>query len=198
MFDNHQKICSLIQSNRGIICVSEVLKMGISKQSFYAFAKRNDLERMAQGVYVAQDAWVDALYILTLRYKEAIVSHDTALFLHGLTDREPVKWSVTFKTGTSTSLLIKEHVKTYTVQKNLFEVGLSHLQTTFGNTVRGYDLERTICDIIRSKRNIEAQVFQDALKNYALSKEKDLHSLMLYAEKFHIQEKVHTHLEVLL
>ncbi len=36
--------------------------------------------------------------------------------------------------------------------------------TSFGHSIPVYDMERTICDLLRSRNNIEMQVFQDALK----------------------------------
>ena len=44
--------------------------------------------------------------------------------------------------------------------------------TSFGHSVPVYDMERTICDLLRSRKNIEMQVFQDALKQYAKRKDK--------------------------
>ena len=44
----------------------------------------------------------------------------------------------------------------------------------FGHDVPVYDMERTICDVLRSRSHIEMQTFQDALKAYARRKDKDL------------------------
>lgn len=33
------------------------------------------------------------------------------------------------------------------------------METTFGNEVPVYDMERTVCDVIRNRSNIEMQVF---------------------------------------
>ena len=49
----------------------------------------------------------------------------------------------------------------------LHAVGLTDATTSFGNTVRVYDMERTICDIVRSRSTMETQVYQDALKQYS-------------------------------
>ena len=44
--------------------------------------------------------------------------------------------------------------------------GKTTMETTFGNEVPVYDMERTVCDVIRNRSNIEMQVFQDTLKRY--------------------------------
>ena len=63
---------------------------------------------------------------------------------------------------------------------------------------RGYDMERTICDVLRSRSHIEMQTFQDALKAYARRKDKDLRTLVRYARLFRVEKILRQYLEVLL
>lgn len=72
------------------------------------------------------------------------------------------------------------------------------MQTSFGHAVPVYDMERTICDLLRSRNNIEIQVFQDALKQYARRKDKNLRVLMKYAALFRVENILRPYLEVLL
>lgn len=67
-------------------------------------------------------------------------------------------------------------------------MGLTTAQTPFGHTVPVYDLERTICDLLRSRNNMEMQTFQGALKMYARRKDKDLRTLMRYAGMFRVEK----------
>ena len=70
--------------------------MGISKPVFYQFVKDTGMEMIGRGIYATDEAWIDDAYILSLRCPEIIFSHEEALFLHGLTDREEVKYLDTF------------------------------------------------------------------------------------------------------
>lgn len=79
-----------------------------------------------------------------------------------------------------------------------FKSGIVNLQTSFGHPVPVYDMERTICDLIRSWNNIEIQTLQGALKQYALRKDKNLRMLMNYAGLFHVEKILRQYLEVLL
>ena len=72
------------------------------------------------------------------------------------------------------------------------------MNTPFGNPVLAYDVERTICDLIRSRSGIEMQTFQNALKQYAKLKEKDLRKLMRYAKMLRVDKLLRQYLEVLL
>lgn len=72
------------------------------------------------------------------------------------------------------------------------------MQTPFGNVVPVYDIERTLCDILRSRNNIEMQVFQDALKTYVKRQDKNLRNLMKYANALSVSNILTPYLEVLL
>ena len=50
------------------------------------------------------------------------------------------------------------------IKADLHDVGLTTAKTPFGHTVPVYDMERTICDLLRSRSRIEIQTFQGALK----------------------------------
>ena len=81
-------IDKLIADNDGMIRTSQVTEAGITKPVFYQYVKENNLEKIAHGVYATSDSWTDAMYLLHLRCKQAVFSHETALFLHDLTNCE--------------------------------------------------------------------------------------------------------------
>ena len=194
----YERLEQLISDNRGIVQTAEAVNAGISKPIFYKYIKEHNFEQVSHGVYVSTDAWTDTMYVLSLRCKQAVFSHETALFLHGLTDREPVQYSVTVKTGYNPSKLKADGIKVYTIKEELYEIGMTNAKTTFENTVRLYNIERTICDMIRNRNGIEMQSYQDALKQYAKRKDKNLRALMQYAQEFHVEKILNQYLEVLL
>lgn len=193
-----EKLDLLFEQNNGIVKTAQVLENGITKTSFYAYVKQRGIEQAAHGIYVSLDAWTDGMYMLHLRCRQAVFSHESALFFHDLTDREPNPYSITVKTGYNPASLTADGIKVYTIKKELHDVGLITMDTPFGNAVPVYDAERTICDLIRSRSSIEMQTFQDAIKQYARSREKDLHKLMRNAKMFHVEKILRQYLEVLL
>ena len=194
----NEQIEKLILLNDGMLQTSQVISLGISKPVFYQYIKENEMEQIAHGVYATKDAWIDAMYIVHLRCEQAVFSHETALFLHDLTDREPMEYEITVKTGYNPSRLKEDGIKVYTVKKELHGEGIVMMQTPFGHDVPVYNLERTICDTIRNRNNTEVQTFQIALKQYVKRKDKDLRLLMQYASKFRVDKITRQYLEVLL
>lgn len=193
-----QQLDQLMERQDGMLRTGQVLAAGISKPVFYQFVQSRGLEQAAHGIYLSKDAWVDAMYLLHLRCPQAVFSHETALFFHDLTDREPSPYSITVKTGYNPASLQADGIKVYTIKKELHDVGIVTMNTPFGNPVPVYDMERTICDLIRSRSGIETQTFQDALKQYAKRKDKNLRKLMRYAQMFRVEKLLRQYLEVLL
>ena len=114
-----KRLDQLLEEWGGTIRTSQALKAGISKPTFYAYIKERGLEKVAHGVYVSPDAWIDPMYLLSLRYRQAIFSHETALFFLDLTDREPVRYSITLKTGYNPSKLWADGFQVYTIKGDL-------------------------------------------------------------------------------
>ena len=193
-----EKLRKLIEANDGMVRTSQVTEAGISKPVLYQYVKGNDIDQLSHGVYAVRDSWTDMMHLIHLRCKQAVFSHETALFLHDLTDREPVEYEITVKTGYNPSKLKEDGIKVYTVKKKLHGEGIVTMQTPFGHEVPVYDMERTICDIVRNRNNTEIQTFQNALKQYVKRKDKNLRLLMQYAENFHVDKILRQYLEVLL
>ena len=191
------QIDNMVHDNNGIITTRQVESIGISRPVFYKYIKDNGLDKISRGIYATKDAWLDESYILSLRCPLIIYSHEEALFLHGLSDREPLIHTVTVKTGYNPSHLYDD-CKVYTIKKDLYEMGKTEIKDSFGNLLPVYNLERTICDVIRSRNNIEIHDFQNALRGYVRRKDKNTVQLMEYAKKLRVERLVRQYLEVLL
>lgn len=149
---------------------SQAVAAGIVKPTFYLYVKEKGLERMAHGIFLSPDAWADSMYVLHLRCEQAIFSHDTALFFHDLTDREPMQYTITVKTGYNPTKLKADGIQVYTVKKELQEVGRTMAKTSFGHEVPVYDMERTICDLIRNLSKEKSADAQILMRNYMMER----------------------------
>ena len=189
---------TILQNNKGFIKASDAIQAGVSKTYFGEYAQKRGLERMAHGLYMSQETWEDGMYVIQTRYPKLIFSHETALYLLNHAEREPTQYAVTLKTGTNSAGLTKQGVKVYKVKNEIFDEGLTETQSPSGHTLRVYNLERTICDLFRSRRNIEIQDLQAAIKEYVRRKEKNIPLLMRYAKAFCVEKIIRQYLEVLL
>jgi predicted transcriptional regulator of viral defense system len=189
---------ALLKKKNGIITTTEANAVGISNERLRLFVKSGALERVAHGVYASHDILPDKMYILQKQRSKLIFSHETALFLHNLTDRDPINYSVTVPIGYNTSRLKKDGVTVYSVKPDLYKRDIITMETTFGHEVSVYGLERTICDCIRSRNQMDIAVVTQALKQYSKRKDKNLNLLMKISQDFGITKVMRSYMEVLL
>lgn len=193
-----EKIKELLEvSPDGTITAEQVTAAGLHRSILQELVENGEIYRFGRGLYVCSNAWEDDFYLLQRKYGRGIYSHDTALYLLGYSDRTPAQYTMTFPKGYNSPSLKHENINIKRVVPENYSFGVIELQSPCGNPIRVYDLERTLCDILRGSGS-DIQVVGSAMKKYAASKGKDIHKLMQYAEQLRVKPKVLRYLEVLL
>lgn len=192
------ELAAVAKKHGGIIETKTAAQHGISKAMLYKLCKEEKISRIAKGQYILPDDLQDELLSIANRSDKIIFSHETSLFLHGISDRTPFEHTVTAPSGCIPSAAIKSECKVYYIKPELFELGKTVLKTPAGNDVPVYDLERTVCDVVRSRNRIGTETFLAALKLYAASPKKDLNRLNAYAKELRVANVLRRYLEVLL
>lgn len=187
----------LIEENNGYLVTSVVEANNVSRTFLSQYVKEKGLEKVARGVYITDDVWPDELYIMQVRNAAVIFSGETALYLHGLIDREYVEICVSVPTGYNATHLKADNVQVKYIPKEVYEMGVCYVVSSSGNKVKAYDKERCICELIMSRHNVEVQNFQTAIKDYMHSKDKQLSRLIEYAERLGVKDEVMKYVEVL-
>ena len=193
-----ENLQSILLQNDGIVTTAQANGVGISNERLRLLVKAGNLERVSFGIYIRPDEFVDKMHTIQLRRPKIIYSHETALFLHDLTDRDPINYTVTVPTGYNTTRLREEGLMVFSINRKLHQVGVSRLATMFGRDVVVYGLERTICDCLRSRNQMDIAIVTAAIKRYARRKDKNLPSLMQMAEMFDVAKLLRNYMEVLL
>lgn len=195
---DREKIKKMLKaSENGIITSAQVTEAGLHCNSLQQLVKDGEIYRFGRGLYVRRNSWEDDFYLLQKKYRRGIYSHDTALYLLGYSDRTPAKYTMTFPKGYNAPSLKQETIIIKRVVPENYEFGQIQIKSPAGNLIRTYDLERTLCDILRGNGS-DIQIITDAMKRYAASGEKNIHKLMQYAERLRVRPKVLRYLEVLL
>ncbi len=193
------KLRQIMKSRQGLLLTSDLANFNIPRTYLSIMEKNGEIERVSRGIYRSAATFIeDELFSFQSKYRSTIFSHETALFLHDLTDRSPLTYSISVPTGYHSHFLNNSGYKIFYVNHDVFDLGIISVNTPHGNKVRATDLERTICDIVRSRNQIDIQVRNAALKRYAKHKEKNLNLLYSYAKRFRIQTIVREYLEILL
>lgn len=196
--DSIEKVEKLLKKRNGVITTSEVENTGINSRILTRMIERGIIERVARGVYISADTIEDTYLTTQAICRKGIFSHETALYFHDLCDRTPIKYQITIPSYYNNTLIKNKNYEFFYLKEELYEIGITEMKTPYGNKVKVYDLERTICDIIRNKKKIEIALFADSMKRYAERKDRDSIKLYKYAKLFNIEDEVRKYLEVLL
>ncbi len=185
------------KSTSGILSIKEIYSENISREIINKFLENGKLTRFGRGLYTINSAWEDDFFSLQQKYSKGIYSHDTALYLLGYSDRTPSIYTMTFPKGYNCPSIKQENIKLVRVIPENYDLGIIEIQSPSNNPIRIYNLERTLCDILRGKGS-DIQIVNAAMKKYANSKEKNINLLMQYAEQLKVKDKVLRYMEVLL
>jgi predicted transcriptional regulator of viral defense system len=195
---NIEKLKTLVYESKEPIFTKRIVEEGISKNYIAKLLKEGYLERISHGVYISKDSLIDEMYYLQYKKKAIIFSHDTALYLNNLTNRDPITYSITVPTGYNTKNLLKEGLLVFSIKSEFYKIGLTALKTSFGKKIAVYNMERTICDMIRSRNRMDMSILIEALQNYVQHRDKNIPRLMEYAEVFRVLKLLRNYLSVLL
>ena len=192
------KLKKLIEKQHGTILSADLDRNEIPRVYLRMMISEGHLEKVGYGVYVSVDSIEDEMYSMQTKYPKLIYSHETALYLHGLSDRAPFEYSASVPSGYRVVGTVADRFKIYYVKKELHEQGVETVKSAHGNPIRTYILERTICDLIRSRSRIDVQILNDALKRFVKLKSADYSILMDQAKKLKVDNVLKNYMEALL
>ena len=192
---NIEIIESIMKMNNGYVTSKELSNLGIHRMYLNIMKEKGMIEKVGNGIYINSNKIEDSYFVLGLELPNIIYSHMTALYFHGLSIKAPNdKYDITVPNNYF-NYKIKNHNVFY-VDKDDYELGLIQIDTPMGNKVKAYDMERCICDIIRSKKRMDSEHVKFSIREYVKRKNKDLVKLSEYAEKLGIKKEVMDYVEI--
>ncbi|MFW5889362.1 MAG: type IV toxin-antitoxin system AbiEi family antitoxin domain-containing protein [Bacillota bacterium] len=192
----YDEIKEIAKKNNGIVTSFMVKEEEIPSIYLTRMVEKDELEKVDRGIYAFQDTFIDDYYLLYLKNKRIIYSFKSALFLNGITDRTPYNLEVTLPNSYNSSH-IDSNVVIHKVLKKYYEIGRTIKVTMYGNKVPCYDMERTICDLIRFRDKVDVEIFRKAIQFYKNHKDRDYHKLREYGKQFGISNKINNLMDVI-
>lgn len=193
-----RKIIDLAWENGGFVTTAQVEGEGIPRARLSDMVRSGELERIQRGVYCLVDSWEDEYLAAQLRFPRGVFSHETALYLHNYTDRTPFRLTVTLPRSYKATELRRAGMEVRTCASDVLGLGVTTVKTIYGNEVRAYDLERTLCDMVRGRAVVDVQVINPAMRAYVQSTGRNVQKLLSYARALGVEKKIRSYIEVLL
>lgn len=214
-----QEFAFLVQSAKynGNIVKKIIRESGISNYNIDKYIAKYQLNEINRGIYVFPNKPIDAQFLFQAQYTRAVISHETALYLHDLSDVIPrytimsIPLNYNFsqieknenryiKINTSSYNNNKALVLQYDQNDSIYLVKntpisssqIKSKKTIYGNDIRVTSMERTIADIFKS--NTEEEVKQNALKKYHQKNPDYDKRLLRIAKQQNVETKVKQYL----
>lgn len=191
-------VFEIANSNNGYVSALQISAAGLPRRKLTEAVGRGELIQVGRGLYALPETWEDPYLIVQHRFSRGVYSDDTALFLHGMTDRAPFSLTMTFPRGYNATAAREMGIICRTCADEVLDLGVVELKTMCGNVVRAYDMERTLCDLLRGQGTVDSQVVNPAMQAYVRGSNRDVTKLVEYSRKLGVERKIRGYLEVLL
>ena len=191
------KVNNLIDSNNGYLTANMAKENEIDNKILQRMVKSELIERVAHGLYTKTDIFPDPFYIAQYRCPKGVFSHLTAMYLHGFSDRYPIKTTLTIPTGSDTKLLADNNYIFYYNSPRLMELGVVEIKSDSNMLVKAFDIERTLCDCLKHVNKMDKDLVLAGFKRYLQSNMRNNIKLIEYAGELKIEDTVRQYLEVL-
>ena len=183
----------IIFNQHGHILTTKVLREnGFYNQKLQKLIKNGTIEQIRRGYYqlIDENSFSD-VRIITSLFPDGVLCMESALDYYGYTERTPDSWQIAVdeKTSRTRFRISYPAITPHFVASSKFNIGISRGEIE-GTEIHIYDRERTICDCLTHRKKMDAEVFNDAIRNYLNDANRKEAVLAAYAPKLRVERKV--------
>ena len=182
----------LFSSYNYVMTTAELTKSKVYYADIKQLLDEELIERVRRGYYHwIQDEGKSEIVIINSLFPDAVLCMETALFYYKYSDRNPAEWNFAIDRNVSKLRTNIDYpfIKAYRIESELVTLGETTGEIDF-TTVRIYDRDRTICDVLKNMSKMDKEIFNKAIQGYVNDPKKNIPNLMMYAKKLRVQKKV--------
>lgn len=195
----YEKIIDFINKKNSVITTKDFKGKKIGFYFINKLIQDNYIYRIEKGVYGKKDSFEDEYFIIQNRYKNAIFSYNTALYFLNKTEVTPNIIDISIPNDYNVSTINTKRIRVHYVSRENMELGSIRIKSPFGNTIKSYNLERIICDIVKNERKSGLDIEQrnKIIRKAFSNNDIDGSILIQYAKKLKCEKKIRVIMEVL-
>lgn len=181
----------------GVLKTSELNAIGLSSRQIKKLLEDDVIRKIKHGYYELSDNTYPEEVVIARLFPQAVIFLESALMYYGYTDRIPSAWQIAVDRNSEKSQYKIDYplIEPFYLEPKFLKVGLNTIQVE-GVTVKIFDRDRTICDVLRYEKKLEREVFSNAIQRYVKDQKKNVKKLFEYSEIFNIKKKVQTYIGV--
>lgn len=171
-------------------------EQGISNYEISKMLEEGLLSKVYQGVYSLSDLSKIKLSDINVIVENGIISLVSAAAYYKLTTGEEGKITITLNREQKPPKLPYELFCYYYTASKFYEVGLDVIDQD-GRQIKIYDMERTVCDIVKHRSKYDLALVRKVISNYLLREDRDIAKLKAYAQELRVYNILQQYLDIL-
>ena len=187
----------IFDKNNGVAQMGTLLKNGINHYQVNHLLEHGLVIKLKHGVYKwktdSENEWTDLIHLVP----NGVLCLLTAALHYELTTFVSSDYHITIAKKAKIVLPNYPPIKLYYWDANALSLGI--IETVIQETpVKMYDIEKTVCDIIRLRNKIGIDIAKEVLKNYLKRPNRNIAKLNEYARQLRISTILSNFLTILL
>lgn len=184
-------------ANRGFFTLKSCLEQGVSRYELKKLEASGEIEKVEHGLYMLDGTIDDEMFMPQVLNENIVYSHETALFLLGFSDLIPDKYTITVPLGYHSKKLWKNFYVRQTPAE-LLNKGVVEIDSLYGNPIKVYCIERTLCELMHSRKDFTKERFIPAIQRYMRLKGRNVGKIVDFSRMFNVERKIRPYVEVLI
>lgn len=187
------KILQLANKNNGIVTTKQVTENKIARIYLTKLIKENKLYRIDRGIYSISKINIEPYYSLQNKSSKIIFSHFTSLKIQGFYKNIDKREQLSVEQGYNAKKFT--NFKVFYNSKSNYLLGVTRYKYN-NHYLKIYDLERTICDIIKDRNRFEQMEYHKFINYYFNRNDLNYKKLLEYSKALRISKLVHHYLSL--
>lgn len=187
----------ILKNNDGIIYRTKDLNdQGFSNYLISKMIDKGSLVKVCHGVYAIDE--IKALHVsdINVMVENGVISLMSAAIYYELYDGTISRCTLTIDRDQKPPKIPYDIFAYIYTTSGLYGIGLNVVDYN-GRKVKIYDVERTVCDILKHRNKYDKQVVKTIFMNYLRREDCDIEKLIAYSKKLRIYNVVKQYLEIL-
>lgn len=194
-----KSVYQLLDQYNGNLSWNQINDAGIARNTIYRMLKSGELEQVYRGLFIGSSDFEDTNFLLQQRFEKGILSHESALALHDLSNVLPEKVHFSFPQGYHLNKKVLEEtpIDAHYVKAEYHLLGMIYVKSVLGNELRMYNKERTLCDVWNPWSRTLSEYKIEAVKNYMQMKDRDIPKLLKYMNYLPVDKELDSYIQAL-
>ena len=191
------KLKETFEQNNNILKTSKLNELGFDSRKINKLIEDDAIERIKYGYYILADSMPDEKVVISKLFPEAVIFLESALYYYGYTERVPNKWQIAVEKHSNPDKFNNGfmQIEPFFIVEKFHDIGISEIKEN-NSKIKIYDLDKTICDVLRYEKKLDNEVFTNAIKKYINDENKNVNNLVKYSKKLNIYNKMQTYIGV--